>query len=137
MPSTPNRLRVLLAEDNQINSVLAQAILKRAGHHVDVAANGREALDTFALAPYDLVLMDMRMPEMDGLEATRRLRESGATLPIIALTANAMAADRQECFDAGMDDFVSKPFEPQELLNMLIKWTSGDVEDRREDAAAS
>ncbi|RFB05209.1 response regulator [Parvularcula marina] len=137
MPSTPNRLRVLLAEDNQINSVLAQAILKRAGHHVDVAANGREALDTFALAPYDLVLMDMRMPEMDGLEATRRLRDSGATLPIIALTANAMAADRQECFDAGMDDFVSKPFEPQELLNMLIKWTSGDAEDRREDAAAS
>ncbi|MEM9233115.1 MAG: response regulator [Pseudomonadota bacterium] len=135
-PASPKRLRVLLAEDNQINSVLAQAILKRAGHHVDVAANGREAIDTYALAPFDIVLMDMRMPEMDGLEATRKLRESGATVPIIALTANAMSSDREECFSAGMNDFVSKPFEPNDLLNTLVKWTSAGIE-KNENTAVS
>lgn len=121
------RLRILLAEDNQINSVLAQAILKRAGFHVDVAANGREALDTFTLAPYDIVLMDMRMPEMDGLEATRRLRASGANVPIIALTANASSSDRDDCFNAGMNDFISKPFEPQDLTGTLEKWAGTEV----------
>lgn len=119
-----NRYRILLAEDNQINSVLAQAILKRAGHHVDLAANGQEAVDTYTLAPYDVVLMDMRMPVMDGLEATRRIRENGGTTPIIALTANAMSSDKQECYDAGMNDFVSKPIEPDELLSTINRWAA-------------
>ncbi|WOI53519.1 response regulator [Parvularcula sp. LCG005] len=128
-PSTSRKLRVLLAEDNQINSVLATAILKRAGHYVDLAGNGREAVETFAHAPYDIVLMDMRMPEMDGLEATRRLRSQGATdTPIIALTANASTADREECLAAGMNDFLSKPFDPNDLIAMLERWT-GQLEE--------
>lgn len=119
------KLRVLLAEDNQINSVLATAILKRAGHHVDVASNGKEAVEMFALAPYDIVLMDMRMPEMDGLEATRALRQGGhGEVPIIALTANAMSMDREACLQAGMNDFLSKPFDPGDLLAMLERWTA-------------
>ncbi len=124
-PSAQRKLRVLLAEDNQINAVLATAILKRAGHHVDVAGNGREAVETFALAPYDIVLMDMRMPEMDGIEATRQLRAQGHdAVPIIALTANAMSADREECLAAGMVDFLSKPFDPTDLISLLERWTA-------------
>ena len=123
---TPKR-RVLLAEDNQINAVLATAILKRAGHHVDQAGNGAEAIETFALAPYDIVLMDMRMPVMDGLEATQKLRATGgAHTPIIALTANASGADRKQCLAAGMDDFLSKPFDPDDLLDMIDRWTRED-----------
>ena len=118
------RLRILLAEDNQINSVLAQAILKRAGHHVDVAANGQEAVDTFALAPYDVVLMDMRMPIMDGMEATRRIRIRDAETPIIALTANSTAADRRDCLEAGMNDFISKPIDPADLNAAVMRWAS-------------
>lgn len=128
-PTSERRLRILLAEDNQINSVLAQAILKRAGHHVDVAANGIEAVDTFALAPYDVVLMDMRMPLMDGLEASRRIRETGSEVPIIALTANASSSDRDECFEAGMNDFVSKPIEPNVLTDIIDRWVAEDPAD--------
>ena len=122
---TGRKLRVLLAEDNQINAVLATAIIKRAGHHVDVAHNGVEALETLAQAPYDVVLMDMHMPEMDGLEATRRIRalkSEDARVPIIALTANAMRADRETCLGAGMDDFLSKPFEPADLVAKMEGW---------------
>lgn len=119
------KLRILLAEDNQINAVLATAIIRRAGHHVDVAGNGREAIETYALAPYDIVLMDMRMPEMDGIEATRIIRSDGdLSVPIIALTANAMTSDRQECLDAGMNDFLSKPFDPEDLINKINFWVS-------------
>ncbi|MEM9421993.1 MAG: response regulator [Pseudomonadota bacterium] len=119
--------RVLLAEDNQINAVLATAILKRAGHHVDQAGNGAEAVETFALAPYDIVLMDMRMPVMDGLEATQKLRAQGGDhVPIIALTANASGVDREQCLSVGMDDFLSKPFDPDDLLNMIDQWTRDD-----------
>ena len=129
-PPTDKKLRVLLAEDNQINAVLATAILKRAGHHVDVAGNGQEAIETFVLAPYDIVLMDMRMPELDGIEATKRLREEGhLDVPIVALTANAMAADRDECLAAGMNDFLSKPFDPSELLEVLNRWTNAAPQD--------
>lgn len=119
------RARILLAEDNQINAVLATAIIKRAGHHVDVAVNGAEALDALARADYDLVFMDMHMPEMDGLEAARRIRalpSATARVPIVALTANAMASDRQKCVAAGMDDFLPKPFDPQDLTAALDRW---------------
>lgn len=117
--------RVLLAEDNQINAVLATTIIKRAGHSVDVAPNGEEAVKMIRAEDYDIVLMDMHMPEVDGLEATRRIRNLDTDMrrvPIIALTANAMAADRQKCIASGMDDFLSKPFEPKDLTNLLAKW---------------
>ena len=117
--------RVLLAEDNQINAVLATTIIKRGGHQVDIAQNGAEAVKAVTESDYDLILMDMHMPEVDGLEATRRIRRLGQgkrKIPIIALTANAMAADRQKCIAAGMDDFLSKPFEPADLTALLSKW---------------
>lgn len=124
-PKGERTYSVLLAEDNQINAVLATTIIKRAGHHVDVAHNGVEAVDAVSTRPYDLVLMDLHMPEMDGLEATRRIRNLAGEMrrvPIVALTASAMAADRQKCIAAGMDDFLSKPFEPDDLTNLLGKW---------------
>ena len=117
--------RVLLAEDNQINAVLATTIIRRAGHLVDVAPNGLAAVEAAKSGEYHVILMDMHMPEMDGLEATRRIRRLDGPMrraPIIALTANAMAADRQKCIAAGMDDFLSKPFEPADLTDLLVKW---------------
>ncbi len=117
--------RVLLAEDNHINAVLATTILKRAGHAVDVAGNGVEALDALRRDDYDIVLMDMHMPEMDGLEATRAIRAldgDDARIPIVALTANAMGSEERKCLAAGMDAFLSKPFEPEDLLAMIDKW---------------
>ena len=131
-------LRILLAEDNQINAVLATALIRRAGHHIDVAGNGIEALDAVKRAHYDVVLMDMHMPEMDGLEATRRIRslsEEGEVVPIIALTANAMSADRQKCLNAGMDDFLAKPFDPDDLNALIEKWRNGR-DGAEADAAA-
>ncbi len=116
---------ILLAEDNQINAVLATAIIKRAGHIVDVAVNGGDAVSALERGSYDVVLMDMHMPEVDGLMAARRIRKlesRNAQVPIIALTANAMASDRQKCVAAGMDDFISKPFEPDQLVAMIEKW---------------
>ncbi len=118
-------LKILLAEDNQINAVLATTLLRRAGHKVDVAANGVEAVAAAASGGYDLIFMDIHMPEMDGLEASRRIRAlapPAGEAPIVALTANAMAADRQRCLGAGMNDFLSKPFEPDDLSRMLAKW---------------
>jgi signal transduction histidine kinase/CheY-like chemotaxis protein len=105
-------LSVLVAEDNAVNQTIIDAMLRQLGHRSTLVGNGREALDTLARGDFDLVLMDCNMPEMDGLEATRRLRASGARnarIPIIALTANAMDGDRERCLAAGMDDFVAKP----------------------------
>ncbi|MEM6414682.1 MAG: response regulator [Pseudomonadota bacterium] len=120
-------ISILLAEDNQINAVLASTLIKRAGAIVDVAMNGEDAVSAFDRKEYDLIFMDMHMPQMDGLEATRQIRSKeadGKRIPIIALTANAMAQDRRRCMDAGMDDFLSKPFEATDLKSMLEKWTS-------------
>ncbi|MCK5750710.1 MAG: response regulator, partial [Oricola sp.] len=124
-PAQEKRYRVLLAEDNQINAVLATTIIRRAGHIVDVAPNGLAAVEAAKSGEYDIILMDMHMPQMDGLEAMRRIRRLDGPmrkLPIIALTANAMASDRQKCVAAGMDDFLSKPFEPADLTGILTKW---------------
>ena len=125
--SGPRKYRVLLAEDNQINTVLASTIIKRAGHHVDIAGNGKEAVAAVQQAPYDVILMDMHMPEMDGMEASRRIRQLGdetAKLPIIALTANVQRSDRELCKAAGMDDFLTKPFNPEDLTSLIEKWAA-------------
>ncbi len=125
MASLSRKLSILLAEDNQINAVLATALIKRAGHQVRVAVNGAEAVEALKTEPYDLVFMDMHMPEMDGLEAAQEIRKLDvdmAAVPIVALTANAMASDRQKCLDAGMDDFLSKPFDPDDFHAMLEKY---------------
>ncbi|THF57195.1 response regulator [Pseudothauera rhizosphaerae] len=117
--------RILLAEDNELNQQVASEILADAGFQVEVAEDGAVAVDMVQAAgelPYDLVLMDMQMPVMDGLEATRRLRAQGCRLPIVAMTANAMQGDRERCLEAGMNDHVAKPIEPDQLWAALRRW---------------
>lgn len=116
--------RILLVEDNELNQLLAGSILEQQGCIVRVAVTGADALERLRNEPFDCVLMDMQMPGMDGLTATRRVREEGlqAGIPIIAMTANVMATDQQACLDAGMDDFVGKPFVIHDLLGTLRKW---------------
>jgi CheY-like chemotaxis protein len=127
----PLRGRVLLVEDNQINQQVAEHILRSFGLDVAVVANGCDAVTACARGEFDAVLMDCLMPEMDGFEATRHIRqqEAGAAaaarrLPIIAMTANALAGDRERCMAAGMDDYVPKPFQRQKLHHMLSRWLS-------------
>jgi two-component system sensor histidine kinase/response regulator len=117
--------RILLVEDNELNQIVADDLLRGvAGAQVRIAGNGQEALECLATQAFDLVLMDVQMPGMDGHEATRRLRANPALagLPVVAMTAHAMARDRQLCLDAGMNDFVTKPFEPRELFKVLARW---------------
>jgi CheY-like chemotaxis protein len=118
--------RVLLAEDNAINREVAMELLRDAGLSVDTAENGRAAVDMMHAGPYDLILMDMLMPEMDGLDATRAIRglPQGRELPILAMTANAFDDDRQACIAAGMNDFISKPVDPPVLYATLGRWLS-------------
>ncbi len=116
-------LRILLAEDNAVNQKLVVHLLEKDGHIVTVASNGREALEALELADYDLVLMDVQMPEMSGFEATASIRKrektSGGHLPVIALTAHAMKGDQDRCLKAGMDAYVSKPIQREELLKAM------------------
>ena len=116
--------RVLLAEDNAINSEVAVALLNEVGLLVDTAENGREAVDMVRANHYDLILMDIQMPEMDGLEATRVLRTmlNYTEIPILAMTANVFLDDREACLAAGMNDFVSKPVDPKILYSVIAKW---------------
>ncbi len=120
-------LCILVAEDNAVNQRVAVRMLEKAGHHVDLVSNGREAVEVLGSKPYDLVLMDCLMPQMDGFEATRAIRaaEVGTDrhVPIVALTANAMQRDREECLAAGMDDYLTKPFTKQALTAALERWT--------------
>jgi CheY-like chemotaxis protein len=117
------RLHVLLAEDNPINQQVAKRILEQQGHTVTVACDGRAAADLAAQHAFDVVLMDVQMPEMDGFEATAairaRERTTGAHVPIVALTAHAMRGDRERCLDAGMDAYLSKPVRRLELQAVL------------------
>lgn len=119
--------RILLAEDNITNQLVTVSVLKRLGHRVDVAANGQEAIAALRSVPYDLVLMDCQMPEMDGFEATRRIRAGdagrlGMFTPIVALTAAAMEGDREKCLAAGMNDYLPKPINNEALFDILGTW---------------
>jgi CheY-like chemotaxis protein/nitrogen-specific signal transduction histidine kinase len=122
---THKQLRVLLAEDNAVNQKIATRVLEKHGHQVTVAADGRLALAALDRAPFDAVLMDVQMPEMDGFEATAvirgRERETGNHLPIIAMTAHAMPGDRERCIAAGMDSYIAKPLKVAELIELLEK----------------
>ena len=122
------RLRILLAEDNPINQRVALKTLEKLGYQADAVGNGAEALEALASRRYDLVLMDVQMPEMDGMEATRRIRDPRSAVrdhnvPIVALTAHAMKEDRDACLAAGMNDYLSKPVKPDELTAALARWT--------------
>jgi CheY-like chemotaxis protein/HPt (histidine-containing phosphotransfer) domain-containing protein len=120
-------VRILLAEDNITNQRVAIGILKKMGLHADAVANGLEALKALETLPYDLVLMDVQMPEMNGLEVARRIRDPRSAvrnhaIPIIAMTANAMQGDRETCIEAGMNDYVSKPINIKGLAEKLAQW---------------
>jgi PAS domain S-box-containing protein len=141
-PSEPCRsrpLRVLLVEDNATNQRLAVALLERKGHKVETASNGKEALAALAQRCYDVVLMDVQMPEMDGFEATARIREleRGKTehIPIVAMTAHAMKGDRERCLEAGMDGYVSKPVQAGELYQALASFAPSDAPSGQYDLA--
>jgi PAS domain S-box-containing protein len=146
-----HKVRILVAEDNIVNQKVALAILKKLGYSADAVADGKEAVKALEMTPYDLVFMDVQMPVMDGLEATREIRKreeqlkaQGSKLkakaisyqlsarpervPIIAMTAHAMAEHRQQCIDAGMDDYVSKPVNPKELIEVIERQISGSAE---------
>ncbi|MHB9045193.1 MAG: MASE3 domain-containing protein [Pirellulales bacterium] len=130
-PAAPSPLdcRILLAEDGQDNQRLISLILRKAGARVALAENGQAACEKVATAqasgePFDLVLMDMQMPILDGYAATRRLRQNGYTGPVIALTAHAMAGDRQKCLDAGCSDYTTKPIDRQRLLEMVVRYVA-------------
>jgi CheY-like chemotaxis protein len=121
-------LSILLAEDNAVNQRLVARLLEKRGHAVRIASNGREAVEESWRRNFDVVLMDVQMPELNGFDATRAIRERekrlGVRVPIIALTAHALDGDRERCLDAGMDDFVSKPIEPSELFGALERVAS-------------
>jgi len=122
------KLRILVAEDNLINQKVAQALLIQMGHKVDIAINGQEALKALEMTTYDLVFMDVQMPVMDGLETTRIIREATSSvrnhlIPIIAMTASAMKGDREICLEAGMDDYITKPINPEIVANALERWS--------------
>jgi CheY-like chemotaxis protein len=112
----------LLVEDNVVNQLLMRRLLDRLGYRADIASNGIEAIDALIRQQYDVVFMDVLMPEMDGLVATHRIREDFETSRqphIIAMTANAMQGDREECLNAGMDDYMSKPIQVHDLIQVL------------------
>ncbi len=121
------RVRVLLAEDNPVNQQVALALLERWGVEVRAVTDGRQALEALEEESFDLVLMDVQMPGMDGLEATRRIRErpEWAEMPVVALTAHALSEERDRCLEAGMNDFLSKPFRAEALRDLLLRWIPG------------
>jgi CheY-like chemotaxis protein len=132
---TDGPLRILLAEDNAINALLTRTLLEAEGCDVDVVEDGQLAVEAMKSRCYDMIFMDMRMPNMDGLESTRKIRalpNVPKSLPIVALTANAFDDDRNACFDSGMNDFMTKPVSAEELADMVQQWAR-----KQRDAAAA
>jgi PAS domain S-box-containing protein len=134
--------RILVVEDNAVNQEVALGILRKLGLRADAVGDGAEAVELLKTLPYDLVLMDIQMPEMDGLEATRIIRNPQSNIlnhhvPVIAMTANAMRGDRERCLEAGMNDYVSKPMSPQALLEALNAWLPSDTPETRPDGPAN
>lgn len=135
--------RILVAEDNPVSQLLAAEIFRRLGCTVDVVGNGREAVQAFRSRPYDLVFMDCEMPLQNGFDATRALRELEADglrageprTPVIAMTASTLQGDPERCFDAGMDDFMSKPLRLSQLTRLLRHWLAAGAEAGQGDAA--
>ena len=128
-PTTSENSKILLVEDHAANVMVATLYLQQYGYSYDVASNGTEALEMVKTGGYSTILMDVQMDGMDGLEATRQIRayESGAAIhrtPIIGMTAMALSGDRERCLDVGMDDYISKPFNPFELEQKLITFTT-------------
>ena len=141
-PATPHKqLRVLLAEDSLVNQKLAVCLLEKWGHQVSVVSNGHQAIAAVAAQPFDLVLMDVQMPELDGLEATAAIRRSEADgprrLPIVAMTAHAMVGDRERCLAAGMDGYLAKPIRARELLAIIEQVLSGGAHVKPAATAAA
>jgi PAS domain S-box-containing protein len=137
-PTAARQLHVLVAEDNQVNQQLAFRLLEKKGHRVTLVANGREAVAAFEREQFDLILMDVQMPEMSGLEATAAIRgreNGGRRTPIIAMTARVLKGDREECLAAGMDDYVSKPLSPKALFQAIDAATSGPPRPSQEPLA--
>jgi CheY-like chemotaxis protein len=123
-------MRCLVAEDNPTNQKLALKMLEKLGHQVDVVENGELAVKALESVAYDLVFMDMQMPEMDGIRATQIIRDVSSKvlnreIPIIAMTANALTGDREQCLEAGMNDYLSKPIQKSLLEQALVKWGRG------------
>jgi CheY-like chemotaxis protein len=125
--ASPMPLHILVAEDNPVNQKLTAAMVQKLGHRVTLAANGEEALAKWRAAHFDLVLMDVQMPEMDGFKVTYCMREeesvTGDHVPIIALTAHAMSGDRERCLEAGMDDYVAKPVTTASLAQAIAAYS--------------
>ena len=128
-------LKILLAEDSLVNQKLAVGLLKKYGHSVTVAVNGKEAVNAWTSHKFDVVLMDVEMPDMNGYEATAVIRvqerQTGAHVPIIAMTAHAMTGDRERCLEAGMDDYISKPIRIQQLIDKLGPFVPNRTKRRR------
>jgi CheY-like chemotaxis protein/HPt (histidine-containing phosphotransfer) domain-containing protein len=138
-------LRILLVDDNLINQKVAQRILQQMGYQPEVAGNGREALDRLDRQPFDFIFMDVMMPEMDGLEATRLLRKRQmiggyknyqARIIIVAMTAHAMQGDREKCIAAGMDDYLAKPVRPKDVRDMVERWGGKIMHEAKAFSAA-
>jgi CheY-like chemotaxis protein len=132
LPQPQQGLRVLLAEDNKVNQLVALRVLEKQGHRVILANDGREALLAFEDNELDVILLDVQMPEIDGLEAATEIRRreagNGKRIPIIGLTAHAMAEDRRACLAAGMDAYLAKPFQPRELIEIIASVVDGRAE---------
>jgi PAS domain S-box-containing protein len=131
-------LRILLAEDNPVNQKVGEAMLRKFGYECDIARDGQEVLRALAIGSYDMVLMDVQMPIMDGFEATKAIRENPRTagIPVIAMTAHAMEGDRERCINAGMDDYLAKPITPKELAGMVEKWANEKSADGNDSDSA-
>jgi len=128
--------RVLVAEDTLTNQVLIELLLKRLGLDVTIAADGKEAVDKALSGDFDLILMDIQMPNINGHEATRALREKGLATPIVALTAHAMKGDDKKCIESGCDDYLSKPIDRQKLLDVISKYLPSQAQTAREASDA-